>query len=76
LSIILSSKISQALPDVNLGSVPSKGTEAIVNSTKILHDILVDFYQKDVLTQIFVKANVDTYLSKLKTMEVTSKVQA
>ena len=55
LSTILSGKIGQALVDVNLVTVPSKGTEAIVNSTKILHDILIDFYQKDVLSRIFVR---------------------
>lgn len=58
LASILSGKVTQALPDVNLTAVPSKGTEAIVNSTKILHDILSDFYQKDVLMHIFLRSNV------------------
>ena len=59
-----------------MGSIPTKGTEAMVNSTKILHDILVDFYQRDLLTHIFVRSNVEGYLNKLRTIEVTSKMQA
>jgi hypothetical protein len=47
--------VAQAVVDINLVNVPSKGTESIVNSTKILHDILVDFYQKDILSRIFVR---------------------
>jgi hypothetical protein len=75
LTSILSGKISQAISDVNISSVPTKGTEAIVNSTKILHDILVDFYQKDVLSRIFLRENVVAYLCKLKSIEVTTRVQ-
>ena len=55
LGSILGGKIDQALPDINFSAVPSKGTESIVNSTKILHDILADFYQKDTLAEIFVR---------------------
>ena len=76
LASILSGKVNQALGEINLVSVPSKGTEAIVNSTKILHDILIDFYQKNVLSQIFVRDNVLIYLNKLRTMEITTKIQA
>lgn len=59
-----------------MGSVPSKGTEAIVTDTKKLHDILMDFYQKDVLSKIFVKENVEIYLNKLKTINVESRMEA
>ena len=76
LGSILSGKITHALPEVNLNAVPSKGTEAIVNSTKILHDILADFYQKEVLSQIFVKNNVETFLNQLRSLPVTSKLEA
>lgn len=76
LGSILSGKITQALPDINFSVTPSKGTEAIVNSTKILHDILADFYQKDTLSNIFVRENTLNYLNHLKSMEVTSKIQA
>ena len=72
----MSSKYNQALPDVNLVSVPSKGTEVIVNNTKNLHDILIDFYQRDTLTKIFVKSNVELFLSKVRSLEVSSKIEA
>lgn len=52
---ILAGKITQALPEVNLNATPSKGTEAIVNNTKVLHDILADFYSKETLAKIFTK---------------------
>lgn len=68
LASILSGKITQALPDINFNNAPSKGTEAIVNSTKILHDILADFYQQKVLALIFTRPNVETYLNHLKTL--------
>jgi hypothetical protein len=58
LASILNGKITQALVDINFNTTPSKGTEAIVNSTKILHDILADFYEKKVLALIFTKPNV------------------
>lgn len=48
----------------------------MVNSTKILHDILVDFYQKEVLSHIFVKNNIELYLNKLRGLEITSRMQA
>jgi len=44
LNSILTSKVTQSVSDINLNNVPSKGTEAIVNNTKTLHDILVDFF--------------------------------
>lgn len=75
LGTILSGKYTQALPDINLSSVPSKGTEAIVSNTKNLYDILTDFYQSDVLGHIFVGSLVSMYLDRLKTMEVTSKME-
>jgi hypothetical protein len=76
LNSILTSKISQSVLDINLNNVPSKGTEAIVNNTKTLHDILVDFFQKEVLARIFTKENTKAYLNRLKSIEVTTKMQA
>lgn len=76
LASILSGKINQALGEINFNNTPSKGTEAIVNSTKILHDILADFYEKDVLAHIFSRTNVQTFLGQLRGLEVTSKMQA
>lgn len=76
LSSILVGKISQALPDINLNATPSKGTESIVNNTKVLHDILADFYSRDTLAQIFTRENVRAYLGKLRAMEIRTKMQA
>ena len=36
----------------------------------------MDFYQADVLAKIFVRSNVEVYLGKLKTIEVSSKMEA
>jgi len=72
----LTGKYSQGINDITLGSIPSKGTEFIVNNTKNLHDILVDYYQKDVLRDIFVRANVEVYLKKVRSIEVNSKMEA
>lgn len=47
-----------------------------MNNTKVLHDILADFYSKDVLAQIFTRDNVKAYLGKLRAMEIRSKMQA
>ena len=76
LASILSGKYTQAVNDVSLGSIPSKGTEAMVTDTKKLHDILTDFYQKDILSRIFVKSNVEIYLNKLSVLTVESRMQA
>ena len=76
LSTILVGKINQALPDINLNATPSKGTESIVNNTKVLHDILADFYTREVLAQIFTRDNVKAYLGKLRGMEIRTKMQA
>lgn len=69
-------KINQALPDINLNSTPTKGTEFIVNNTKVLHDILADFYSRDTLALIFTPDNLRAYLSKLRTIEIRTKLQA
>lgn len=61
---------------MNLNATPSKGTEAIVNNTKVLHDILADFYSKETLAKIFTKENVQSYLGKLKAMDIRTKLQA
>ena len=76
LGSVLAGKITQALPEVNLNATPSKGTEAIVNNTKVLHDILADFYSKETLAKIFTRENVMNYLGKLKGMEIRTKLQA
>lgn len=76
LNSILASKINQALPDINFNTTPTKGTEFIVNNTKILHDILADFYSKEILSKIFTKDNSQLYLNKLRGMEIRTKIQA
>lgn len=76
LGSILTGKYAQGVNDIALGSIPSKGTEFIVNNTKNLHDILIDYYQKDTLRQIFVRANVEAYLKKLRSIGVVSKMEA
>jgi hypothetical protein len=76
LSSILVGKINQALPEINLNTTPTRGTEQIVNNTKILHDILADFYSKDTLAKIFTRDNVLTYLKRLRGMEIRTKLQA
>lgn len=48
----------------------------MVTDTKKLHDILTDFYQKDILSRIFVKSNVEVYLNKLSVLTVESKMEA
>jgi hypothetical protein len=68
LSSILVGKINQALPDINLNSTPTKGTEFIVNNTKVLHDILADFYCRDTLSLIFTGDNLRAYLAKLRSI--------
>ena len=47
-----------------------------MTDTKKLHDILIDFYQKDVLSRIFVGANLELYLGRLKSLQVASRVEA
>ena len=47
-----------------------------MNNTKILHDILVDFYQRDTLAKIFTEENTKIYLTHLKQMNINSKLQA
>ena len=74
LASILSGKYTQAVNDISLGSIPSKGTEAMVTDTKKLHDILTDFYQRDILSRIFVRSNVEVYLNKLSTISVESRM--
>lgn len=76
LTSILVGKINQALPDINLNATPSKGTESIVNNTKVLHDILADFYSRDTLALIFTRDNVRAYLAKLRSMDIRTKMQA
>ena len=73
---ILNSKYTSALPNIVLNKVPSEGTEVIVTDTKKLHDILIDYYQKDVLSKIFVRNNVELYLGKLKEQKVSSRMEA
>ena len=73
---ILTTKIHQNLTEVNLNCSPSKGTQAIVTSTKILHDILIDFFQKDVLAKIFTKGVIKLYLNKIKGLLVKDKINA
>ena len=47
-----------------------------MNNTKILHDILADFYNKEMLSKIFIKENTQVYLNKLRGMEIRTKIQA
>ena len=44
LRAILQVKTTKSLAEVVLGTVPSAGTLAIINSTKALYDILSEFY--------------------------------
>lgn len=39
-------KANQVKSDINLTSTPSKGTESIVSNTKILLEILSEYYDK------------------------------
>lgn len=55
LNSIIITKIHSVLPEVELNHTPSKGTEAIVSNTKILHDILLDYFQKETLKLILEK---------------------
>lgn len=55
LETILKSKVSQSVNDIKLDTSPTKGTEAIVNNSKILHDILIDFFDVKTLKKIFIK---------------------
>lgn len=46
LNQILVYKANSCKADINLKSTPSKGTESIVSNTKILLEILSDYYGK------------------------------
>ena len=41
--------------EINFKNTPSKGTENIVNSSKILYDILGTYFDKPSLSKIFTK---------------------
>ena len=68
--------MNHLLGEINLNSTPSKGTESIVNNTKILYDILTDFYPVDTLQMIFTKEQTLSYLGKLEAIPIHSKMQA
>lgn len=55
LETILKSKVTQSVNEIKLESSPTKGTEAIVNNCKILHDILIDYFDPKTLKKIFTK---------------------
>ena len=76
LNSILLTKVNMSINDVNLERTPSKGTEAIVQSTKILHDILIDYFQKNTLQEIFTKETVQPYIDKVHNIEVISRMGA
>jgi hypothetical protein len=59
-------KINQSINEINLNHTPSKGTEMIVSSTKIMHDILMDYYEKTILAKIFSKEIMKIYLNKIQ----------
>lgn len=76
LNQIIMLKSTTAQKDINLDNTPSKGTAAIVNNTKILLEILADYYDKPTLSLIFTPELLKVYLDGISGLKISSRVQA
>lgn len=76
LNQIIMLKSTTAQKDINLDNTPSKGTAAIVNNTKILLEILADYYDKPTLSLIFTPELLKVYLDGISGLKINSRVQA
>lgn len=68
LNQILVYKANSSKLEINLKSTPSKGTESIVSNTKILFEILSDFYGKSTLNDIFTKEVLNIYVDSIEAL--------
>lgn len=76
LNQIIMLKSTTAQKDINLDNTPSRGTAAIVNNTKILLEILADYYDKPTLSLIFTPELLKVYLDGISGLKINSRVQA
>lgn len=73
---ILLSHTKKAISDINFKKTPSTGTEAITNTTKILFEILSNYYSNKHLERIFKAEVLNHYLTAVKKIKIKNKMQA
>lgn len=56
--------------------IPSKGTEIIVTNTKIMYEILSQFYDRTNLQKVFTIQILECYMQGLQKLQIKSKKQA
>lgn len=76
LNQIILFKSNSAQKQINLEDTPSKGTATIVNNTKILLEIMLDYFDKNTLSKIFTGDLLKIYVDGISGLKISSRIEA